>query len=106
MKVGVRRELAERERRVALVPDSVRALAGHDGVEVLVESGAGEPAGFPDDAYVSSRHCQIVAQGDHAHLEDLGSSNGTYFRLRRGHIVPFGSYLLVGQQLFRLDRTA
>ena len=54
MKVGVRRELAERERRVALVPDSVRALAGHDGVEVLVESGAGEPAGFPDDAYAEA----------------------------------------------------
>ena len=51
MKIGVARETSEGERRVALVPDSVRALTRDDGVEVLIESGAGAGAGFPDDAY-------------------------------------------------------
>ena len=51
MKIGVTKEVADRERRVALVPDSVRSLADREGVEVLIESGAGDAAGFPDSAY-------------------------------------------------------
>ena len=50
MKVGVPKETASGERRVALVPDSTKRLA-EAGVEVLVESGAGADAGFLDKAY-------------------------------------------------------
>jgi NAD(P) transhydrogenase subunit alpha len=50
MLVGVPKETAEGERRVALVPDVVRRLAGH-GVEVLVETGAGAGAVIPDSLY-------------------------------------------------------
>jgi len=48
--VGVARESDPRELRVAVVPDSVPALA-RLGVRVLVESGAGAGAWFPDSAY-------------------------------------------------------
>jgi proton-translocating NAD(P)+ transhydrogenase subunit alpha len=50
MKIGVPRESAPGERRVALVPDSVRRLASN-GVDVLVERGAGEAAFVLDSAY-------------------------------------------------------
>jgi NAD(P) transhydrogenase subunit alpha len=50
VKVGVPRERAEGERRVALVPDVVSRLA-RDGFEVLVERGAGEAASFADPAF-------------------------------------------------------
>jgi len=50
MKVGVPKETAEGERRVALIPDVVKSLAG-DGVDIVVESGAGEGAGHPDGEY-------------------------------------------------------
>jgi NAD(P) transhydrogenase subunit alpha len=48
--IGVPREIAAGERRVALVPDALRALQ-HDGVEIVVERGAGSGAGFDDAAY-------------------------------------------------------
>jgi NAD(P) transhydrogenase subunit alpha len=52
MKIGVPKETAEGERRVALVPDSVRALRGKaDGVSVTIEAGAGNAAGHPDSQY-------------------------------------------------------
>src|SRR2546423_1412929 len=51
MRVGVPRETAVGERRVALVPDAAGRLEGFD---VAVERGAGEAAGFPDDAYVAA----------------------------------------------------
>lgn len=50
MKVGVPRETAPAERRVALVPEAVRKL-GQGGTTVLVESGAGDGAAFDDAAY-------------------------------------------------------
>jgi H+-translocating NAD(P) transhydrogenase subunit alpha len=50
MKVGVPRETALGERRVALVPDVVTRLSG-TGFDVVVERGAGEAAAFPDAAF-------------------------------------------------------
>jgi NAD(P) transhydrogenase subunit alpha len=53
MKVGVPKESAPGERRVALVPESVGRLTGA-GSEVTIETGAGAAAGFPDDAYAEA----------------------------------------------------
>ena len=50
MKIGVPTETMPGERRVALIPDSMTAL-GKSGHELIVESGAGVSAGYPDDAY-------------------------------------------------------
>ena len=50
MKVGVAKETAPGETRVAVVPDTARRLADQD-VETLVEQGAGEQATFADSAY-------------------------------------------------------
>ena len=53
MKIGVARETAPGERRVALVPDALAKLTGA-GLEVLVEKGAGIGALIPDSAYVEA----------------------------------------------------
>jgi NAD(P) transhydrogenase subunit alpha len=50
MKVGVPRETADGERRVALVPEVIRKLTAKD-FEVAVESGAGEAAMLSDEVY-------------------------------------------------------
>jgi NAD(P) transhydrogenase subunit alpha len=50
MRIGVPRETATGERRVALVPEIVGKLVPA-GFEVLVQRGAGEAASFPDAAY-------------------------------------------------------
>ncbi len=51
MIVGVPKETYPGERRVALVPAAVPTLA-KAGLEVVLESGAGEPAGYPDSLYI------------------------------------------------------
>ena len=50
MRVGVPRETAAGERRVALVPDAVARLRPI-GIEIVVEAGAGDAAAFADDEY-------------------------------------------------------
>jgi NAD(P) transhydrogenase subunit alpha len=53
MKVGVAKETAPGERRVALVPASLGKLRAA-GLEILVESGAGAGALIPDEAYAEA----------------------------------------------------
>jgi NAD(P) transhydrogenase subunit alpha len=53
MRIGVPKETAERERRVALVPDVVKQLAAND-LEVAVEPGAGDGASHPDSEYAEA----------------------------------------------------
>jgi NAD(P) transhydrogenase subunit alpha len=50
MRIGVPRETAPGERRVALVPESCKKLI-QAGYDVEIEAGAGEAAGYPDAAY-------------------------------------------------------
>ena len=52
MQLGIPKETSTGERRVALVPETVARLG--DGVEVIVEAGAGEAAGFLDAAYTEA----------------------------------------------------
>jgi NAD(P) transhydrogenase subunit alpha len=53
MKIGLVKERAPNERRVALVPDALKALTAA-GAEVLVESGAGDGAAIPDQLYADA----------------------------------------------------
>lgn len=59
MKVAVVRETFPGERRVALVPDILPSLT-KAGWQVLVESGAGTAAGFPDGQY-QAKGAEIVS---------------------------------------------
>jgi NAD(P) transhydrogenase subunit alpha len=52
MQVGVPKETAAGEGRVALVPETIGRLG--EGVQVVVESGAGVAAGFSDEQYVAA----------------------------------------------------
>ncbi len=52
MKLGVPKELVPGEHRVALIPETVGRLG--DGVDVIVEAGAGAAAGFPDQTYLDA----------------------------------------------------
>lgn len=69
MKVAVLKETYPGERRVALVPASIPALA-KAGAEVVVESGAGSAAGFPDAEY-SEKGAQVVSSRQEAFAADV-----------------------------------
>ena len=53
MKIGVPRESAAGEKRVALIPDAVAKLVDSK-LTVVIESSAGEGSGHPDDQYVDA----------------------------------------------------
>src|SRR5215831_5773400 len=61
MKVAVLKETAPGERRVAVVPEMVGRLKGA-GLDVLVESGAGDAAWFDDAAYAEAGATIVTRQ--------------------------------------------
>ena len=88
--VGVLKETTPGEQRVAVVPESVPALA-RAGIRVLVEPGAGAAAWFADDAYeragatITSRDGVISGAGV---LAGLGPPDlDLIARLRAGQAV-------------------
>lgn len=62
MRVSVVKETAPGERRVALVPEAVAKLRA-TGLDVLVESGAGDGAWLTDDAYAEAG-ANLVSRAD------------------------------------------
>src|SRR5438034_11837628 len=98
MRIGVPKETAEGERRVALVPDVVRSLAAR-GLEVKVESDAGLQAGHPDAAYedagatvgsaAEAWECEIVVAVAVPDLERIRALNPGQVLV--GHLAPLTS---------------
>ncbi len=58
---------------------------------------------FPDDGYVSGLHARIMLRDGRVFLADLGSSNGTFIKVNGERNVGHESFVLLGQQLFRLN---
>ena len=90
MKVGVAKETAPGERRVALVPEALARLTAA-GLEVLVESGAGAGAMIPDEAYTEAgakvvKAGELIAQSD-VILKVQKPSGAEIKRLRSGQAV-------------------
>jgi pSer/pThr/pTyr-binding forkhead associated (FHA) protein len=57
---------------------------------------------FPEDGYVSGTHARITHRSGQTFLQDLASSNGTFLKLQAERTVQTGTFLLLGQQLFRI----
>ena len=69
MIVGIPQETFPGETRVALIPASIPALA-KAGIEVRVQSGAGQAAGFPDSLYVD-KGAKIATSRDEVFAADV-----------------------------------
>jgi hypothetical protein len=61
---------------------------------------------FPEDGYVSGLHARISLRDGRVYLADLGSSNGTFLKVQGERALVNESFVLMGQQLFRVNLTA
>ena len=58
---------------------------------------------FPEDPFMSRAHCKIYHRGEDFFVEDLGSRNGTFIKVRGKAPVPVGATVLVGSQVLKVD---
>ncbi len=91
--------------RIDVMLDETQHGASHplDAAQVTFGRITGELQ-FPDDTCLADRHARI-SRGPRgcAVIEDAGSEHGTWLRLRSGDVVPYGSELLVGHTIVRVD---
>ena len=87
----------------------VSAEKGSDSSQMLLNEltiGKAPDCGMviSSDDYVSRRHAKLVRDGDRVILEDAGSSNGTFCRVRRPVVLEPGDEFMVGSSLLRVDK--
>ena len=58
---------------------------------------------FPGDGFVSGRHASLQVRQERLFIKDLGSSNGTFLRLRLPTPLENGDHLLIGRELLRVE---
>ena len=58
---------------------------------------------FPNDGFVSGRHAVLQVRQDRLFVRDVGSSNGTFFRLFAPTALDSGDHLLIGRELLRVE---
>jgi alanine dehydrogenase len=91
MKVGVPREVKNREYRVAITPAGVHELARH-GHEVVIESGAGIGSSIPDDDFTAAGAKMLPTADDVWQAADLVLKvkepvAEEYHRMRRDQVL-------------------
>lgn len=70
MKLAAIKETASHEARVAITPDMAKRYV-QDGYRVLIENGAGQAAGFPDQAYQQAGATLVASAQDALRDADL-----------------------------------
>jgi NAD(P) transhydrogenase subunit alpha len=86
MRIGVVRETAPGERRVALVPETVGRLA-KSGNEIVVERGAGDSSSFPDRMYTDAGATIGDAWSAELVLKVAKPSDDELGRIREGAVL-------------------
>ncbi len=79
--------------RSSYVIGSETVLIGREAADVV----------YADDPHLSRRHAELRVVGGHAAVVDLGSSNGTYVRVRAETVLASGAQIRVGQQRLRVE---
>ena len=58
---------------------------------------------FPEDMTVSPRHVSVRPQGDRVEIDETGSLNGVFVRIRGEYRLLDGDVFLIGDQFFRIS---
>lgn len=58
---------------------------------------------FSEDEFMSRRHAQLSLRAGRGRLEDLGSSNGSFIRLRGPQPLSSGDLIRLGDELLRFE---
>ncbi|MBN2359862.1 MAG: FHA domain-containing protein, partial [Deltaproteobacteria bacterium] len=55
------------------------------------------------DGFISANHCALAFADGRVLLRDLGSSNGTYVRIRGERELRDDDFVLIGNQMLRVE---
>ena len=65
---------------------------------------AGGDITFAEDPFLSPEHAKFTSQDGRLFVQDAGSANGVFLRIKKPTPVEDGTHVLVGEQLLRLRK--
>lgn len=71
------------------------------GVSTVIGRARGEVT-FVEDPFLSPEHAKFTSQNGRLFVQDVGSTNGVFLRIKKPTPLHDADYLLVGEQLLRL----
>jgi pSer/pThr/pTyr-binding forkhead associated (FHA) protein len=81
----------------------ISSTSSQDEVSI---GGEGSSIAFVGDEHLDAKHCRVYRASDGRYLlEDLGSVNGTYVRLKDTENLVDGDVLIIGQEVLRVEVT-
>ena len=96
----------QRARLVSIQPDGTEGATFQVGEEEAIAGGGDATIRFEDDPYVSPRHCRFSWRGERLVVEDLGSLNGVFRKIRGDTPLQAGDQIRLGRQLLRIEPMA
>jgi pSer/pThr/pTyr-binding forkhead associated (FHA) protein len=73
------------------------------GTTTIIGRNGGEIT-FIEDPFLSPTHAKFTSQNGRLFVQDLGSANGVFLRIKKPTPLRDGMTMLVGEQLLRLER--
>lgn len=77
----------------------------HEMIGDQLVVGSAADAVVVGDRFVAGQHCVLRFRNNKLEVEDCGTSNGTFQRVRRPVELEFGDTFVAGDQLLRVDAT-
>ncbi len=90
-------------RVVQLIEGNAEGMQVHDkGGEITIGRDDCD-MNFYDDEFISLKHLKIATVGPKFEMEDLGSKNGTFIRIKGEQKLEHGDYVMIGKELLRVE---
>lgn len=91
-------------RLVGKGPDNADLCVELTDTDLTIGKGQDCDVRIDRDEYVSRKHARVYHSDEMIFLEDMGSSNGTFLRVRRPIILEPGDEILVGASVLQLEQ--
>jgi pSer/pThr/pTyr-binding forkhead associated (FHA) protein/ribosomal protein L40E len=88
---------------VQLVEEGGEGMRVHDKEGELTIGRDDCDMNFYDDEYMSLKHVKVGNVGQKFELEDLGSKNGTFLKIKGEQKLEHGDYIMIGKELLRVE---
>jgi pSer/pThr/pTyr-binding forkhead associated (FHA) protein len=93
-------------RLLQILREGYAGLSATSSTDELTIGGEGASIPFTADAHLSSQHARVVRAPDgQLFVHDLGSSNGTWLRVRNEAALADGDQVMVGNEVLRVSIT-
>lgn len=90
--------------RLVLASSGEQKVFSLEGGQLSIGRAPGNDIAISSDGYISSHHARVVVEDGKVYVEDTGSTNGTFLRVRSRTELMEGDEVKIGQSILRYQK--